>query len=109
MKNFREKVSKTSDKVWNKVMYGEPLCCDYFSLALQTLPYFILTVVITIFATRAITIEQYKNAQRDAMFDSMTEQMTECKTRATVPEQCTYEVTYDGDIITNIEVTYHGL
>lgn len=109
MKNFRETFKNFRSKSFDKIFYGEPLCCDYFSLALQTLPYFILTIVITVFVTRAVTINEFKDAQRNAMFDSITEQMTECKTRATVPEQCTYEVTYDGDIITNIEVTYHGL
>lgn len=113
MKNFRKTFKNFGEKTFNKIMYGEPLCCDYFSLAIKTLPFIILTIVITVFVTRAVTINAYKDAQRDAMFNSMTEQMTECKTRATVPEQCTYEVTYEhsiaGDIITNIEVTYHGL
>ena len=102
MRNFLE-------ETFNKIMYGEPLCCDYFSLAIRTLPFIILTIVITVFATRAVTINEFKDAQRNAMFNSMTEEMTECKTRATVPEQCTYEVTYDGDVITDIKVTYHGL
>lgn len=69
----------------------------------------ILVVVATIFVTRAITINEYKDAQRTALFNSMTEEMTECKARAAVPAQCTYEVTYEGDVITNIEVIYHGL
>ena len=109
MENFRNTVANFLSKSFDKIFYGEPLCCDYFSLALQTLPYIILTIVITVFVTRTVTINEFKDAQRDAMFNSMTEQMTECKTRATVPEQCTYEVTYDGDIITDIEVTYIGL
>lgn len=109
MKNFRKTFENFGEKTFNKVFYGEPLCCDYFSIAMMTLPYIVVAIVITIFATRAITINEFKDAQRDAMFNYVTEQMTECKTRAIVPEQCTYEVTYDGDIITNIEVTYHGL
>lgn len=102
MRNFLE-------ETFDKIMYGEPLSCDYFSLAIRTLPYIILTIVITVFATRAVTINELKNAQETAMFDSVQEQMTECRTRATVPEQCTYDVAYNGDTITDIKVTYHGL
>lgn len=110
MKNFRKTI-----KNFRKSMHK--YFCEDFVVGGGTRLWYLITnglvllsvVIITASITRAVTIENFKNAQRDAMFNSMTEQMTECKTHATVPEQCTYEVTYDGDIITNIEVTYHGL
>ena len=108
MKNFRRNFKKFRKNI-HKYFFEDVV----FDIRIGYVIEIIVTVIITAFITGSITqartIENIKNAQRDAMFDSIQTQMTECKTRATVPEQCTYEVTYDGDIITNIEVTYHGL
>lgn len=108
MKNFRKKVSKTFKNIHQ--YFCEDVIVDVrIGLVIEIIATAVITAFITASITQARTIENIKNAQRDAMFNYVTEQMTECKTHATVPEQCIYEVTYDGDIITNIEVTYHGL
>lgn len=66
----------------------------------------IITVVITVIVTRAFTISDFKERQRDALIDAYQDVYDYCQYEAKDSnETCMYEITYENDIIKNVNVT----
>ena len=103
MKKFRE-TFKNFRKYWfeDLVVDASP---RWFSL-LMNLILIVATASITVAITRNVTISEQLSRQKDALVDFMVDDMVDCQ--EDVLEQgglCVYEITYDKDVITNIEVT----
>lgn len=105
MKKFRE-TFKNFRKYW-----FEDVVVDFsprwFSL-LMNLILIVATASITVAITRNVTISEQLSRQKDALVDFMVDDMVDCQEDVFEQGgQCIYEITYDKDVITNIEVVRH--
>ena len=68
-----------------------------------------VTATITVVITRNVTINELKQRQRDALMDYIVDDMVDCQEDVLEQGgQCVYEITYEGDVIRNIEVVRHN-
>ena len=105
MKNFRETFKKFR-KYWFEDLVVD--ASPRWFLLLMNLILIVLTASITVVITRNVTISEQLSRQKDALIDFMVDDMVDCQEDVLEQGgQCIYEITYDGDVIKNIEVVRH--
>jgi len=105
-KNFQETFQKLSRNF--RSYMGSLTISERWLDWLGTIVVIAITVAITATVTHSITVNELKEQQKDALMDFMVDDMVDCQEDVLEQGgQCIYEITYDGDVITNIEVVRH--
>lgn len=104
MKNFRKTFKNFRKDIRN--FFGCVVVGIRWQNWLATVIWTIIVTIITVMITRSFTIETMKESQRNALIDSARYSMENCKLdEKELGGHCVYEITYDGDIIVDLEVT----